>query len=216
VGEDVSLFRLQPPGVHGALSQTVQCREHLQYDHGNPATVGEPTFTPLGAPASNLDGPNFTPPFPASPSGHAGFGAALFETLRHFYGTDRIAFTFVSDEFNGVTRDNEGIVRPRLTRGFSSLSEAEEENGQVADRFRLAHNASEPIQELLHWHRWHSPSAAVEPSPAASAAETLSMGLIVCLNACLILLGRGAPVGPGNPYATTTQDAFATWGTPIS
>src|SRR5437870_537273 len=32
---------------------------------GNAATIGDPTFMPLGAPASNLDGPNFTPPFPA-------------------------------------------------------------------------------------------------------------------------------------------------------
>jgi hypothetical protein len=92
--------------------------------------MGDLTFTPLGAPASNLTGPNFTPPFPAYPSGHAGFGGALFQTLRHFYGTDRIAFTFVSDEFNGVTRDNQGNVRPLRPRSFSSLSEAEEENGQ--------------------------------------------------------------------------------------
>src|SRR5262249_15296015 len=40
---------------------------------GNDATVGDPIFTPLGAPASNLAGPNFTPPFPSYPSGHAGF-----------------------------------------------------------------------------------------------------------------------------------------------
>ncbi len=92
--------------------------------------AGDPTFTPLGAPASNLMGPNFTPPFPAYPSGHAGFGAALFQTLRHFYGTDRIAFTFVSDELNGETVDNHGQVRPLVARSFSSLSEAEEENGQ--------------------------------------------------------------------------------------
>ena len=85
---------------------------------------------PLGAPASNLAGPNFTPPFPAYPSGHAGFGGALFQTLRTFYGTDDIAFTFVSDEFDGVTQDNGGTVRPLLPRSFSSLSEAEEENGQ--------------------------------------------------------------------------------------
>jgi hypothetical protein len=97
---------------------------------GNPATVGDPTFTPLGSPASNLSGPNFTPPFPAYPSGHAGFGAALFQTLRNFYETDDIAFTFVSDELNGVTRDNAGNVRPLVPRSFSSLSEAEEENGQ--------------------------------------------------------------------------------------
>jgi hypothetical protein len=97
---------------------------------GNPATAGDTIFSPLGAPASNLTGPNFTPPFPAYPSGHAGFGGALFQTLRNFYRTDRIAFTFVSDEFNGATRDHEGNVRPLVERSFSSLSQAEEENGQ--------------------------------------------------------------------------------------
>jgi len=97
---------------------------------GNPATVGDPTFMPLGAPASNLSGPNFTPPFPAYPSGHAAFGGALFQTLRRFYRTDAIRFTFVSDELNGVTTDNEGNVRPLVPRSFTSLSQAEEENGQ--------------------------------------------------------------------------------------
>src|SRR6185369_17018809 len=85
---------------------------------GNPDTVGDPTFSPLGAPASNLTGPNFTPPFPAYPSGHAGFGGAVFQVLRRFYGTDDIAFTFVSDEFNGATRGNDGTVRPFLPRTF--------------------------------------------------------------------------------------------------
>ena len=68
---------------------------------GNPDTIGDTNFSPLGAPASNLTGPNFTPPFPAYPSGHAGFGGALFQVMRRFYSTDNIAFTFVSDEFNG-------------------------------------------------------------------------------------------------------------------
>lgn len=97
---------------------------------GNPETDGDPAFTPLGAPFSNGRAPNFTPPFPAYPSGHAGFGGALFQILRRFYGTDRIPFTFVSDEFNGETLDHEGHVRPLLARSFSSLSQAEEENGQ--------------------------------------------------------------------------------------
>jgi PAP2 superfamily protein len=97
---------------------------------GNVLTLGDISFTPLGAPASNLQGPNFTPPFPAYPSGHATFGSALFQILRHAFGTDDIAFTFVSDEFNGKTRDNEGRVRPRMPRTFASLSDAEEENGQ--------------------------------------------------------------------------------------
>jgi hypothetical protein len=97
---------------------------------GNPGTIGDPTYSPLGAPASNLQGPNFTPPFPAYPSGHAGFGGALFQVLRRFYRTDRIPFTFISDEFNGITEDNQGNVRPLIERSFRSLSEAEEENGQ--------------------------------------------------------------------------------------
>lgn len=97
---------------------------------GNPATIGDPTFSPLGAPASNLTGPNFTPPFPAYPSGHAGFGGALFQILRRFYRTDHIRFKFISDEFNGVTEDNGGNVRPVIERSFTTLSQAEEENGQ--------------------------------------------------------------------------------------
>jgi hypothetical protein len=98
---------------------------------GNPDTLGDATFSPLGAPASNTaNRPNFTPPFPAYPSGHAGFGGATFETLRNFYGTDRIPFTFVSDELNGVTLDNEGSPRPLRPRSFKTLSQAEEENGQ--------------------------------------------------------------------------------------
>jgi hypothetical protein len=97
---------------------------------GNSATKGDLTFRPLGAPASNLTGPNFTPPFPAYPSGHAGFGGALFETLRRYYHMDDIQFTFTSDEFNGTTVDDAGIVRALKPRTFTSLSQAEEENGQ--------------------------------------------------------------------------------------
>jgi hypothetical protein len=97
---------------------------------GNPGTAGDVTFMPMGAPASNLAGPNFTPPFPAYPSGHAGFGGVVFQLLRHVYRRDDIAFTFVSDELNGVTVDNDGVLRPLIPRTFASLSQAEEENGQ--------------------------------------------------------------------------------------
>jgi len=58
------------------------------------------------------------------------FGGALFQTLRNFYRTDNIGFTFVSDELNGATVGHDGVVRPLMPRTFSSLSEAEEENGQ--------------------------------------------------------------------------------------
>jgi hypothetical protein len=46
---------------------------------GNSSTTGDPTYKPLCAPASNLTGPNFTPPFPAYPSGHAGFAARFLK-----------------------------------------------------------------------------------------------------------------------------------------
>jgi hypothetical protein len=96
---------------------------------GNPDTQGDPDWTPLGAPGTN-GGRNFTPPFPAYPSGHATFGAAMFRVLVDYYGTDDIAFDFVSDELNGTTTDSQGTVRPRVVRHFDSLSQAALENAE--------------------------------------------------------------------------------------
>ena len=97
---------------------------------GNANTTGDLTYSPLGAPASNLTGVNFTPPFPSYPSGHATLGGSLFQVLRRFFGTDDVNFTFTSDEWDGVTKDNQGNVRPLLPETFTSFSEAEEDNGQ--------------------------------------------------------------------------------------
>src|SRR5262249_3030673 len=71
---------------------------------------------------------NFTPPFPSYDSGHASFGSALFQVLREYYGTDNIPFSFQSDEFNGVTTDDTGAVRPPVTRSYNNLTEPEIEN----------------------------------------------------------------------------------------
>lgn len=97
---------------------------------GNPDTQGDPCFTPLGAPATNSISPDFTPPFPAYPSGHAGLAGTVFQLLRAQFGTDAVPFTFVSDEWNGRNRDNDGRVRPWIPWSFDSLSDAEEECGQ--------------------------------------------------------------------------------------
>ncbi len=99
---------------------------------GNALTVGDPTWVPLGAPASNESngGKNFTPPFPAYPSGHATFGAAVFHMIELFYGTDDMPFTFMSDEMNGTTTDNLGNVRPATPRTYARLSDAIEENAK--------------------------------------------------------------------------------------
>lgn len=105
----------------------------------------DPHWLPLGAPNSNAPAneKNVTPPFPAYPSGHATFGAAAFEVTRLFYavtaaGADNLCkdpstnkdLEFVSDELNGVTRDNQGAIRPRHSRIFTKgLWGAMEENG---------------------------------------------------------------------------------------
>ena len=98
----------------------------------------DPLWLPLGAPASNSSDKNGTPSFPAYPSGHATFGAAAFHIVRLFYGVAAgnhaadTVFTgpFVSDELNGVNRDNAGTVRPRHARAFPrGLWQMIEENG---------------------------------------------------------------------------------------
>jgi len=82
---------------------------------GNPKTVADPSWQPLGAPGGPGQ-PAFTPPFPSYVSGHATFGSALFTTLTDFYGTDHVHFSITSDEFPGVTRS------------YSSFSQASYEN----------------------------------------------------------------------------------------
>lgn len=85
---------------------------------GNPDTIADPNWTPLGAPGGN--GTDFTPPFPTYLSGHATFGGALFGALQEFYGTDNMAFTLESEELTGAA----------ATRDFTTFSEAMAENGR--------------------------------------------------------------------------------------
>lgn len=98
---------------------------------GNILTTGDPNFEPLGAPRPNEPGRiNFTPNFPSYTSGHATFGAAVFWTLRRFYGKDDIPFTLSSDEFNGVNLGMDGKPRPKRQRSFKSFTEALQENAR--------------------------------------------------------------------------------------
>jgi hypothetical protein len=95
---------------------------------GNPLTPADPTWEPLGAQADNGSGTDFTPNFPSYVSGHATFGSAVFQVLRRYYRTDSIPFRFQSDEFNGVTRDETGAVRPARWRTYGNFTQAEYEN----------------------------------------------------------------------------------------
>jgi hypothetical protein len=78
----------------------------------------------------NPNGPDYTPAFPAYTSGHAAIGAAMFRILGDFYHTDNIAFSWMSDEYNGTTIDQYGNVRPAVTRHYASLSQASYENAE--------------------------------------------------------------------------------------
>ncbi len=99
----------------------------------------DPGWLPLGAQNSNNVGQkNPTPPFPAYPSGHATFGAAVFQSVKCFYDKgeycqDDLAedLEFVSDELNGISVDNTGTIRPRHVRKFpGGLWQMIEENGR--------------------------------------------------------------------------------------
>ena len=96
---------------------------------GNPHTMPNPTWYPLGAQATNTHGPNFTPPFPSYPSGHATFGGALFQTFRHYW-PDATPFTFTSDEFNGKNRDIYGHILPLHPLTYKSFKDAEYDNAE--------------------------------------------------------------------------------------
>ncbi len=98
----------------------------------NPGTIADPAFIPLGAPATNGRGPNFTPPFPAYPSGHAVFGGAMAQVLRNYYPDEANQyFTFVSDEYNGLNLGvSDSAPRPRMPQSFVSFAHAEYVNAR--------------------------------------------------------------------------------------
>jgi hypothetical protein len=65
---------------------------------GNPATEADPAWTPLFDPATPQFGPPLsTPGFPEHPSGHGCISGAIVHTLQAFFGTDKIAFSAVSN-----------------------------------------------------------------------------------------------------------------------
>jgi len=73
----------------------------------NPATVADPNWTPL----FNSAPPLTTPAFPEHPSGHTAISGAVVETLKNFFGTDKVSFTM----FSGLSG---------TTRGFDRFSQA--------------------------------------------------------------------------------------------
>lgn len=112
---------------------------------------GDAFWAPLGMPQTNTQTKrSWTPPFPSYPSGHATFGAALFQVVRlarhSGAGPIKVAdvlaydnnhqpapnpaetFTFTSDELDGVALDPDGSTRTRVPVTFGSYAEAVWEN----------------------------------------------------------------------------------------
>jgi len=108
----------------------------IREDDGVPGTRQLDSWRPFGASVINEVVPErFTPPFPAYPSGHATFGAAMAQSVASVLGNS-VRFTFVSDEYNGTGFDpiNGGLsvnnLRPFVPVRYRSLLEAQEENGR--------------------------------------------------------------------------------------
>jgi hypothetical protein len=74
-------------------------------DDGNPLTVADPNWRPL---LSN-------PPYPEHPSGHNCVSSSFVETLKDFYGTDRMSFS--ATHYNPTLGIN-------ITRSFTRFSQA--------------------------------------------------------------------------------------------
>jgi Vanadium chloroperoxidase N-terminal domain len=113
------------------------------------ADVGDPAWAPLGLPTTNEPerrALSRTPPFPAYPSGHATFGAALFQIMQRFSGAADLTlqnildasgnspavaghdFDFVSDELDGKSVDADGSIRTRHLRRFTNFAKPTYEN----------------------------------------------------------------------------------------
>ena len=136
----------------------------------------DPFWLPLGAPSTNRPTmKNFTPPFPAYPSGHATFGAAAFHITRLFYGKgfepggtsvitggkpiikggnlvkddlfDRLGF--VSEELNGKNQDNQGTFRPRHVRDFDFEASKKHLSGGLGRM--IIENALSRVYLGVHW-----------------------------------------------------------------
>jgi len=100
---------------------------HEADSDGNDNTEADTSWEPFGAPKSNVIAEhNFTPNFPTYTSGHSQFSGSFFLMLKLALGHD-VAFTFVSDELNGITTDRTGVVREKHERSFATLGEAAEE-----------------------------------------------------------------------------------------
>jgi hypothetical protein len=119
---------------------------------GNPATIADPGWEALFAPATATTPPLATPPFPDHPSGHGCVSGAVLNTLADFFGTDKVAFRLVSG------RSLDGVqIAPREFKRFShALKEIIDARVWGGIHFRTADVQGAVIgKKVAHWLRKH-------------------------------------------------------------
>ena len=118
---------------------------------GNPATEADPSWKALYDPATVTTPMLATPNFPDHPSGHGCVSGAVLNTMKGFFGTDKIEFDAVSSRFPGT---------PAQTRHFDRFSHALKEiiDARVwgGIHFRTADTQGAVIgKKVAHWERKH-------------------------------------------------------------
>lgn len=205
---DAGILAWEQKYCHDFWRPVVGIREHdesfgpaaIDADAANKIDANaDPFWLPLGAPSTNRPMmKNFTPNFPAYPSGHATFGAAAFHITRLFYGKgfetggtpvipggkpiikggnlvkddlfDELGF--VSDELNGMNQDNQGTVRPRHVRNFDFDTNNKPLSGGLGRM--IIENAKSRIYLGVHW-RFDAFAGNMD-KPDFSTEEALKVG----------------------------------------
>jgi hypothetical protein len=132
------------------------------FDDGNPNTVGDINWRPMGAPGidpnSTLD--DFTPPFPSWTSGHATMGSAMYEALAKFFNTNSFSVAAANNGVNPGTGEyllNSAEFAPNGTPGMQRSFDNFIQSGDPAT-FNLGQESS-PEGEIaasriylgIHW-----------------------------------------------------------------
>jgi hypothetical protein len=96
-GADASIGCWNDKAFHSFWRPITAIREAA--NDGNPATQPDPSWVPLFDPTVAVSGAALvTPGFPDHPSGHTCISSAIVNTLKEFFGTDKISFTAISNK----------------------------------------------------------------------------------------------------------------------
>jgi hypothetical protein len=119
---------------------------------GNPATIADPNWESLFAPATQTTPPLATPPFPDHPSGHGCVSGAVTRTFANFFGTDKVEITVVS----GRSLNRVPIPPRHFDRFSEALKEVIDARVWGGIHFRTADVQGAVIgKKVAHWLEKH-------------------------------------------------------------